>query len=150
MQTELSQSSWIFTLKNEFFDISQLLSKPSKYSFGSKLIIFILESLRLRFFKIPPPRATKRLLLAHFSRVLWQFCAQPISIICTILDSEGKGLSIKKVCSQSKNSTHPMKQTILAELWVISNTFRIFWASQRQVVVERSRILKKCWQLHWN
>ena len=40
-----------FYIKNEFFDISQLLSKLSKYSFGSKLIIFGLELLGTCFFE---------------------------------------------------------------------------------------------------
>ena len=57
----------IFYLKNEYFDISQLLSKLSKYSFGSTLIIFGLGLLRLSFFKIRPARASKRPILAQFS-----------------------------------------------------------------------------------
>ena len=93
----------IFCLKNEFCDISGLLSK---YSFGSTLIIFGLELFRLSFFKILRANAPKRPILTQFSEALWQFCSQPISIICTILDSGGKGLSIKNVSAKSKNSTH--------------------------------------------
>ena len=108
-RTATKQST--FYLKNEFCDISQLLSKLRKYSFGSTLIIFGLELLRLSFFKIPLGRAPKRPILAQFSEALWQFCAQPISIICTILDSGGKGLSIKNVSAKSKKLTHPTKGT---------------------------------------
>ena len=96
----------IFYIKNEFFDISQLLRKLGKYSLGSTQIIFGLELLRLRFFKILPLIATKRPILAQFSQTFKPFCAQPISIIYTILDSGGKGLSIKNVSGKSKNSTH--------------------------------------------
>ena len=90
----------IFCLKNVFFDISPLLSKLCKYSLRSKLIIFSLELLRLSFYKILPARATKRPILAQFSKALWQFCAQPISRICTILDSGGKGLFVKNVSAK--------------------------------------------------
>ena len=89
-----------FLYKNEFFDISQLLSKLRKYSFGSKLIIFGLKLLRLSVFKIPRLRAPKRPILAQFFQALWQFYARPISIICIILDSGGKGLSIKNVSAK--------------------------------------------------
>ena len=107
-------SEWciFWNLKNEFFDISQLLSKLSKCSFGSKLIIFGLELLRMIFFKILTPRATKRPILVQFFQALWQFCAQPISIICTILDSGGKRLSIKNVSAVSAK----IQLTLLQEI----------------------------------
>ena len=96
-----------FYLKNEFFDIFQLLSKPSKYSFGSKLKSVSLEFLRMSFFKILPPRAPKRPILVQFSQTcLRQIYAQPISITNTILDSGGKWLSIKNVAAKLRNSTH--------------------------------------------
>ena len=50
----------IFCLKNEFFDISQLLSKLSKYSSGSTLIIFGLELLRLSFFQNSSTESDKK------------------------------------------------------------------------------------------
>ena len=106
LATELPQSSWFFLPKNEIFDISQLLSKLSKYSFGSKLVIFGLELFRLSFFKILPLRAAKKSILIPFSQALWQFCARPISIICTILDWGGKGLSIKDISAKFKNSLY--------------------------------------------
>ena len=45
-----------------------------------------------------------------FVQILWQFCSQPISIICSILAWGGKGLFIKNVSAKLKNSTHSSKR----------------------------------------
>ena len=77
----------IFYLKNEIFEISQLLSKHSS---GSWLIPFGLKLDGMSVFKIFPPRAPKRPIMAQFSQALWQFYLQPFSIICTFLTKEAK------------------------------------------------------------
>ena len=101
IQLKHSVSRVLYFLSSEkmsVFDISKLLSILSIYSSGSKLIIFGLELLGMIFSK-----------LLHGERQrcrFWHFCAQLISIICTILDSEDQGLSIKIVLAKSKTSTH--------------------------------------------
>ena len=54
------------------------------------------------------PKKEKRPILTQFFNALWLFFTQLISMICTIPDSGGKGLSIKNVSAKSKNLTHPI------------------------------------------
>ena len=56
----------IFNLKSAFFDISQLLSKLSKYSFGTKLVIFSLELLGISFLQNSSIERSKK---AHFGPI---------------------------------------------------------------------------------